>query len=602
MMCGFLGLISNDEINIDKLEESNKFNICRGPDSKAIINNKTNQLSSTLNNLNYSFIFNRLSIIDLSQNAMQPMASEEYGTMILFNGEIYNHRDLRKKLENKNIMFRTSHSDTELLLLGISEFGLSFLDEIVGQFAIAFVNFKSKKLILIRDRIGQKPLFYSLGESKILFSSNLKSILKYEDKKRIDIRAINNYLNFGVVPSPQTLYENIFKLEPGSYLEIDLSNDNIVPKLEKYWDPKKFINDNKFDKEIYFELFHNAVSDRLESDVPVANFLSGGIDSTSIIKSLHDQGYKQINTFSVRNKEEKYDESKWINNVVQNYETNHISTELNGDFATRDILESINIFDEPYADPSTVPSYLLNKLIAENYKVAISGDGGDELMGGYRRMSKVLNRKRYGISEKIYNFYPSYLGTGNKILSQSKNLSSAYGSFLEDQKLMKLLKLNDFDKFDDRFFHDTKNDRKSILLSDYLFFLPEMMMLKVDRTSMANSVEVRSPFVDHRLIEYVLDSSYSNFNFVNSKKIMKDYLSSDFGEEFINRPKQGFVFNLEGWVFKNLSLINEVIDEGEIIKNLNKKVISKLAINKSRINGHRIWKLFFLEYYLLNID
>ena len=132
MMCGFLGLISNDEVNIDKLEESNKFNICRGPDSKAIINNKTNQLSSTLNNLNYSFIFNRLSIIDLSQNAMQPMASEEYGTMILFNGEIYNHRDLRKKLENKNIMFRTSHSDTELLLLGLSEFGLSFLDEIVG--------------------------------------------------------------------------------------------------------------------------------------------------------------------------------------------------------------------------------------------------------------------------------------------------------------------------------------------------------------------------------------------------------------------------------------------------------------------------------------
>jgi len=488
------------------------------------------------------------------------------------------------------------------LLLGLSEFGLSFLDEIVGQFAIAFINFKSKKLILIRDRIGQKPLFYSLGKSKILFSSNLKSILKYENKKRINIRAINNYLNFGVIPSPQTLYENIFKLEPGSYLEIDLSNDNIVPKLEKYWDPKRFVNDNKFDKEIYFELFHNAVSDRLESDVPVANFLSGGIDSTSIIKSLYDQGHKQINTFSVRNKEEKYDESKWINKVVQNYETNHISTELNGDFDTDDILESINIFDEPYADPSTVPSYLLNKLISEKYKVAISGDGGDELMGGYRRLSKVLNRKRYVISEGIYKLYPSYFGTGNKILSQSKNLSSAYGSFLEDQKLMKLLKLKDFDKFDDLFFNEAENERKTMLLSDYLFFLPEMMMLKVDRTSMANSVEVRSPFVDHRLIEYVLGSSNLELNSNNSKKIMKDYLSSDFGEDFINRPKQGFVFNLEGWVYNNLNLINEVIDEGSVVKNLNNNAVGRLTINKSRINGLRIWKLFFLEYYLLNID
>lgn len=602
MMCGFLGLISSDEINIDKLEESNKFNICRGPDSKATINNKTNQLSDTLDNLNYSFIFNRLSIIDLSQNAMQPMASEEYGTMILFNGEIYNHRDLRKKLESKNIRFKTSHSDTELLLLGLSEFGLSFLNGIVGQFAIAFINFKLKKLILIRDRIGQKPLFYSPGKSKILFSSNLKSILKYEDKKRIDLKAINNYLNFGVIPSPQTLYENIFKLEPGSYLEIDLSKDSIVPKVEKYWDPKTFLNDNKFEKEIYFELFHNSVSDRLESDVPVANYLSGGIDSTSIIKSLHDQGHKQINTFSVRNKEEKYDESKWINKVVQNYETNHISTELNGDFDTGDILESINIFDEPYADPSTVPSYLLNKLISEKYKVAISGDGGDELMGGYRRMSKVLKRKRYGISELIYKLYPSYFGTGNKILSQSKNLSAAYGSFLEDQKLMKLLKLKDFDKFDDRFFYEAENETKTMLLSDYLFFLPEMMMLKVDRTSMANSVEVRSPFVDHRLIEYVLGSSNLDFDSENSKKIMKDYLSSDFGEEFINRPKQGFVFNLEGWVYNNLNLINEVIDEGSVVKNLNNNAIRRLTINKSRINGLRIWKLFFLEYYLLNID
>ena len=165
MMCGFLGLISNDEINIDRLEESNKFNICRGPDSKAIINNKTNQLSSTLDDLNYSFIFNRLSIIDLSQNAMQPMASEEYGTMILFNGEIYNHRDLRKRLENKNIIFKTSHSDTELLLLGLSEFGLSFLDEIVGQFAIAFINFTSDNLFFSR-----KCSFLSVLLSKFITS------------------------------------------------------------------------------------------------------------------------------------------------------------------------------------------------------------------------------------------------------------------------------------------------------------------------------------------------------------------------------------------------------------------------------------------------
>ena len=602
-MCGFLGKISKEAFSTDGFELANQHNICRGPDALKKIEGQFSEFKSFESTSFYSFLFNRLSIIDLSDQAMQPMVSEEFKTMIMFNGEIFNHRELRTLLEKKGIKFNTSHSDTEVLLNGFSHFGISFADKIIGQFAIAFVDIKNEKLYLIRDRVGQKPLYYNTGIGEVSFSSNLKSLIKINNEKKLDDSQLINYINFGVVPSPNTLFKNVYKLEPGCVLEVDFSKNKLQKKTSSFWKIENYISNNKFDSEEFFNLFFDAVRLRLESDVPVANFASGGIDSTSIIKALHDMNVEQINTFSITNLEKKYDESKWSDLVASKYDTNHTKSEIASTISNEDIFDSIDIFDEPYSDPSTVPSYILSKAISGTYKVAISGDGGDELLGGYERLNKTLsNKSRIRSSLPVlYNLYPSFLGTGNRFLSESTNLQLSYSSFFEDLKLLKILNLEPKNKFSEDYMGNTENSYKELLISDYKLYLYEMMTHKIDRTSMANSLEVRSPFLDHRLIQYIFSSNNSYYENSNPKKILKNYLLEDFNDEFLNRKKQGFVFNLEGWVYNNLNTIEDTINDGAYIKSFNKNILKILSINKSRINGQRIWKLFFLERYLRNI-
>ena len=602
-MCGFLGKISKEEFTTDKFESANEYNICRGPDSTRKIQGQFSEIDKFESSSFYCFLFNRLSIIDLSDKAMQPMISEEYKTKILFNGEIYNHRELRILLENKGVKFKTSHSDTEVLLNGFSYFGSSFVKKIQGQFSIVFLDIKKEKLFLIRDRVGQKPLYYSPGKKAVSFSSNLKSLIKIEENKELNDKELVNYLNFGVVPSPNTLFKNIYKLEPGSIIEVNFSGNEINYTKDSYWKIENYINNNKFDREEFFDIFLNSVQVRLESDVPIASFASGGLDSTSIIKALYDMNNKEINTFSITNYEKKYDESQWSDAVAEKYKTNHTKHELASSISDEDIFKSIDIFDEPYSDPSTVPSYILSKSIAGSYKVAISGDGGDELLGGYERLNKTLLKKNVlkNSFASLYNFYPSFLGTGNEFLNKSNNVEVSYSSFFEDLKLLKLLNLKPVNRFSEDYMDNLENPYKELLISDYKFYLYEMMTHKIDRTSMANSLEVRSPFLDHRLIEYIIASENPYYENSNPKKIIKDYLHEDFDDEFLYRKKQGFVFNLEGWVFNNLNIIQDTINEGTYINSLNKNILKLLSLKKSRINGHRIWKLFFLERYLRNI-
>ena len=602
-MCGFLGKISNSPISLEQLNKANIHNVCRGPDALKCETGRHLKNSDLNNDIYFNFIFNRLSIIDLSESAMQPMYSKNFSTWIMFNGEIYNHRELKKILIENGVEFFTDHSDTEVLLNGISYFGLDFLNDVIGQFSIMFFDEKINKMYLVRDRVGQKPLFYMLDNKEVIFGSNLKSVVSGIENVQILDSSLNDYINFGVIPSPNTLFKNIYKVEPGSYLEIDLNGTKYTKKEVKYWNIDNFIDNRTFKKEEFFEIYYSAVNLRLESDVPVANFLSGGIDSTSIIKALNDNQSKKINTFSITNKNSKYDESFWIDQVHKKYDTNHISSDVSLNLTTEDILNSINIFDELYCDPSTVPSYILNREISREYKVAISGDGGDELLGGYKRFNFMLKTNTYNhkLIKNTFNLYPGFLGTGNKILKYSDNRKEAYASYFSDSKLLKLLNLKSTTKFADKFMSDDSGLYKDLLKTEYKFYLFEMMTTKVDRTSMANSVEVRSPFLDHRLIEYILKSQNSYFLNSDSKKILKDYLKPDFDESFLNREKQGFVFDLENWIFENISFVQDEIKKGKFIHDLNPNILSKLSVNKSRINGLRIWKLFFLEKYLEQI-
>ena len=271
---------------------------------------------------------------------------------------------------------------------------------------------------------------------------------------------------------------------------------------------------------------------------------------------------------------QKYDESEYIKKVVNKYKIDHKAVTLSSKLSEESIYEAINSIDEPYSDPSVVPSFLMSNEISKFYKVAISGDGGDELLGGYYRVNKSLENQNFLtiIFLNYIIFYPPVLGTGNTFLSKSKHLDTRYKSFLEDRKLLNLLNLKPKKSVFYEIFNNSEIDSyKKLLLSEYKFYLPEMMLFKVDRTSMANSLEVRSPFVDHKLIEYVLSCS-NNYIDKSIKKILKDQLINDFDKSFVNRKKQGFVFDVEDWVFNNINLIKDVLKQGSIIYGLNKKL------------------------------
>jgi len=269
------------------------------------------------------------------------------------------------------------------------------------------------------------------------------------------------------------LFKNIYKLEPGTVLNVDFSNNNLQSSKNRYWEIENFIDENPFDEDDFFNIFHDSVNLRLEADVPVANLLSGGIDSTSIIKSLYKNSDRQINTFSITSTNDKYDESKWINQVVEKYKTNHKSSNISMDINNSDILSSIDIFDEPYADPSTVPSYLISKAISEKYKVAISGDGGDELLGGYDRHSYIMNNSSLPTTmvDSLFKIYPGFLGTGNNILKRSNNKTKAYSSYFQDVKLMNMMNLKQNLSFSDEYVDITDNLYKSLSTIEYKFYL-----------------------------------------------------------------------------------------------------------------------------------
>jgi asparagine synthase (glutamine-hydrolysing) len=595
-MCGYLGIISNknQEHSIEILKQANKRIICRGPnETKCMFSSdlETHQQNT------FSFIFNRLSIIDLSLQASQPMLSDKYKNVILFNGEIYNHRELRKDLENHGINFKSTHSDTEVILNGISVFGLSFIDKLIGQFAITFYDQLNEKIYLIRDRLGQKPLFYSLADKSLTFGSNLLSVSELSGESEVDSHSINEYLNIGIVQSPRTLIKNITKLKPGEIVTIDLKDYSISSTI--YWDIEKKVGNKKFSKKKFFDLLTSSIKYRLESDVPVAAFLSGGIDSTSVVKNLFEQGV-EINTFSAVYEDELYDESEWIDLVADKYSTKQKMTKLDSEMDLDKIFEAIDAFDEVYCDPSIVPTYFLSNEIAKFYSVAISGDGGDELLGGYSRLKKTLSKPNIfnHLYSMLYYLYPSFLGTGNHFLVKSSLLKTRYASFFEDVKLLKILNLDKDNNFEDNIVTVKENNYKSLLMTDYKFYLPEMMMLKIDRASMANSLEVRSPFIDHRLVEYIMAHDTDYFNIENPKRILKDYLSNDFDEDFLNRPKMGFVFNLENFVFTNFEEIsNYIIQNNEYFKDVSKP-LKKLSKYKTRMNAIRIFKILILTRYL----
>ena len=531
------------------------------------------------------------------------MTSEDSKSILMFNGEIYNSVDLRKDLRVNGFKFHTSHSDTETLSAGLDTFGIDFINKLEGQFAFVYINKRIKKIYFVRDRLGQKPLYLKYNEKKISFCSNLKSILEHDKEVSIDQKSLEQYIAYGINFAPRTLFKEVQKIQPATYLEIDYSNNKFQKDEKKYWEPDVYLDNKPFKYKNFQQLLTESTIKRTISDVPLATFLSGGIDSTSIVKKLYELEHP-TNTFSVVLDNEKYNEKKFIDKVLKTYTTNHDEVKIDSEISDEIISKSIKSLDEPYSDPSVVPSYYLSELISRKYKVAISGDGGDELLGGYSRIKNHKQKKGFikNLLSKLYFIYPAVLGSGTNLKSMSNNYIESYISYLEDGKFFKLLFKKSIEQDLRININNSGSEYKTLLKTDYEYYLSDQMMFKVDRTSMSNSLEVRSPFVDHKLIEYIFSHDTSYFDGKTQKFPLRKYLSSDFEKDFLDRPKQGFVFDYKKWVFSNLDSIFNDINNSLLKEYLNIEKLYKLRLFKTRMNSLRIWRVYVLARYLDDIN
>tara|TARA_Y100001958_G_C21248455_1_gene581206 strand:- start:10085 stop:11905 length:1821 start_codon:yes stop_codon:yes gene_type:complete len=605
-MCGFLVNISNENINKSNFLNSNELIHSRGPDSTEYIS------GDSIETFKFMFGFKRLAILDLNKNANQPMQDLKKNYILVFNGEIYNFKVLRTELEKKGYKFNTSHSDTEVILHGYKAWGEKVVNKLEGQFSFVIFDKKRKKIFAARDRVGQKPLYYSIDKNNIIFSSSIKSILQLKQSNDINLENINTYLQLGVFPSPSTAYKNINKLKNAEFLELQIDNIDSLKK-SKYWDVSEFIDYQKFDYEHFTDLFSNSVKKRSNADVEITAFLSGGLDSTAIVKEAKNY-IKDIKTYSISNSNKDYDESDWIKIATQVLSLSNKTTEINRKILLDIYDDSINAYDEPFSDSSSIPTFLVSKYMSQISKVALSGDGGDELLGGYERYSW----------SSYNNLIPKYVNSlidplvlfllSSKLVSHRfkqplslfmSNPSTRYESFFVDKEILSLLNLNStIFPFKENYWVETKENFKSMQIADYKFYLPEVMMTKVDRASMANSLEVRSPFVDHHLIEYIISVSSKDYAKMWNRKIpLKHYLANDFDNSFINRKKMGFAIPLKQWLLNELKdeIKTNLADKDKFVYqqygNISKVFFEHLE-NGNKVFSNRIWRLYLLNRYL----
>ncbi|RKM59526.1 asparagine synthase (glutamine-hydrolyzing) [Butyrivibrio sp. XB500-5] len=499
--------------------------------------------------------FCRLSIIDLSEGAMQPMSSNDGKVHIVFNGEIYGYKELRDRLKRDyNYKFMTT-SDTEIILALYSIYGQRFVDYIDGMFAIAIYDERSDILSLYRDRVGIKPLYYYYDGKKIMFSSELKALRFMLDssEKKIDKSALYDFFSYGYVPDPKTPYCNVFKLNPGSYIKYNLKKNTIIEK-NSYWgfkiNTKKHGTRNINDiQDEYRFLVNESVRDQLVADVPVGVFFSGGVDSSIIAyesRSIHEN----IKTYSIGFKESKYSEDTFISKFANELNVaNHLDI-LGMDELNEEIyMAYADWFDEPYDDLTAIPTYLLSRQAVKNVKVALSGDGNDELFGGYSHQKTYYDWEKRGIKEKIkYSIEKNISGSGllKDVESGLLFYASMYGCIPDKYRKIQKRDLGLHEDYDEYWFiRENWNTElptySRARYADFKTYLVGDILPKTDRSSMAVSLEVRVPFLSKKLVEFAFSLAEEECNAAGEMKAMvKTAYKGDLSEELLYRQKHGF--------------------------------------------------------------
>ena len=557
-MCGIIGGTNKDwryKEAVDVLRH-------RGPDSQQIRHFDDFHLG-----------FARLAIIDLSRNADQPMSHLHANVHIVFNGEIYGYQELRENLISLGHNFRTQ-SDTEVLLNAYVQWGEEFVDHIDGMFATAIYDQREGVVKLFRDRSGIKPLYYYYGDEQFAFASELKGIttLCHDITFEHDKTALYDYLTYLYVPQPKTLYTNVFKLKPGHRLIYNVKESSIK-EIKAYWslnvDPHPEPVTLEFASEKLHALVKKSVSDQMIADVPVGFFLSGGIDSSLVVAEssvLNDN----LSTFSIGFDDERYTEISYAKEVAEHFKTKHHEKILSSEASDKLIRNLGAWYDEPYADTSAMPTYLVSQFAKENVTVVLTGDGGDELWGGYQRYQRYKNFKSkcnftlmqnsalYALFSKLRNRfkYRSLMFRGFNFLAHlSADDINLYAKLMglmgphEKQKYKEYWEIPD--DYDDHWFFKEydRSDLEPLTRLQYMDFhtyLPNDILTKVDRVSMAVSLEARVPLLSKELIEFSF-SLPENIKYHNGllKGLVKQAYKDVLPDSILSRNKKGFNVPLE---------------------------------------------------------
>ncbi len=617
-MCGIAGFCNMPEHWHENIARMNERMIHRGPDAGGIW---------ASDDLNVVLGHRRLSIVDLSDTGAQPMISASGRYVMIQNGEIYNHNEIRKKIlkENNSFNFRGT-SDTEVFLEACELYGLEETLKIVkGMFAIALYDKKTKKLCLARDRMGEKPLYYGYLDGKFVFASDIAVIsrnLYFEEK--LDKDALMLYLGCGYIPAPYTIYKNIKKLEAGSILTISYPfREN---HIHKYWDIKQIawdgqrdvFNGTEEDAANYLDhLLQEAIKGQMMADVPVGAFLSGGIDSATVVAIMQSLSTHKVKTFTIGFEDHIYNEAKYAREIADFLGTTHTELYISDKDAQEIIPKLPHIYGEPFADSSQIPTYLVSKLARESVTVSLSGDGGDELFGGYNTYS-LLDE-----TWKRMRFIPLFMRKGiggilnNTDISQLKRIAR-YLPAASVESLYELTKVptNEIKdiiknpghpevKSSNHMGFFMEENINNMMLMDMLVYHPDDILVKVDRAGMAVSLESRIPMLDRDVIEFAwkLPLEYKR-NKNEGKKVLKRVLYRYVPKQMMERSKKGFSVPIGKWVREGAlrEWAEDLLDENLIRQQgiFDEKKIRKIwsSFLKSGVNDKYIWYILMFEEWI----
>ncbi|HCW07502.1 MAG TPA: asparagine synthase (glutamine-hydrolyzing) [Cytophagales bacterium] len=628
-MCGITGIFAFNlvgKFNLVNIASATKALYQRGPDHQDIYHDNFVGLGHR-----------RLSIIDTSSVAHQPMWDETNRYCIVFNGEIFNFQELKKELEGRGVTSFFSHSDTEVLLKLFILDKENCLNKLNGFFAFCIYDRQEQTFFLARDRYGVKPLLYLFDEDKFIFASEMKSILAYGIEKELDYTSLHTYLQLNYIPAPRTIFKNVKKLLPGHYLKVE----GRKLKVERYYSipdtiPQQPTTSNYEDaKQKFKQLLEASVQRRLISDVPLGSFLSGGIDS-SVVTGLAAKHKPDLHTFSIGFKDEKFfDETEYARLVANHFKTEHAVFSLTNKDLYEHVHSILDYIDEPFADSSAINVFILSKETRKHATVALSGDGADELLAGYNKHAAFYRVIHAGAKESLvgsmlplWKMLPKsrsgfYSNKARQLqrFAEGMNLSSKerywrWAGFVSEVNAFKLFSYQSKTNFDQQEFYSFKEELlntipakeniNDLLLTDFNLVLPNDMLTKVDLMSMANGLEVRTPFLDYELVNFTF-SLPDEFK-INSeirKRIVQDAFKEMLPAQLYNRPKKGFEVPLLKWLRKDMkSLIKDDLLSENFIREQNifdYKEINKLkrklfSLNPGDIHA-RIWALVVFQWW-----